>query len=110
MKGYITTDTITSPWNAEDKYVYTFNHFHNQILDEVVQFGFLGAIPLGALFIYLAVLAFRRRDYLLFAFLGIYLPFCCVESPLMTIKGIIPMMFWLCLIVSTQKERQQINS
>jgi hypothetical protein len=85
---------------------YEFNHFHNTFIDETVQFGAVGGILLTAFFAYLIVLAFRKRDFLLMAFLAIYLPFACVESLFMSVKGVMPFMFWFCFLVSTQDERK----
>ncbi len=88
-----------------EKPVGEFNHFHNQYLNMLVQFGFIGAIPFFALFIYLIYLAIKRKDFLLMAYLAIYIPFMYVESPFATAKGIQPMIFWLCFLLSTQKIR-----
>lgn len=88
-----------------EKPIAEFNHFHNQYLDMLVQFGFIGSIPFFALFIYLIYLAIKKKDFLLMAYLAIYLPFMWVESPFATAKGIQPMIFWLCFLVSTQKVR-----
>ncbi|MDR2887149.1 MAG: O-antigen ligase family protein, partial [Bacteroidales bacterium] len=80
----------------------TLNHFHNQYLDSLVQFGIAGSLVFFALFVSLACIAVRRKDFLLAAFLAIYLLFMLVESPLATVKGIQPMMFWLCFFTGSQ--------
>lgn len=103
MYRYITSEETAQKYNAN--YGYTFNHFHNTFIDETVQFGLVGGLLLVAFFVWLAVLAVRKKDFLLMAFLAIYLPFACVESIFMSVKGIMPFMFWLCFLVSTQKER-----
>lgn len=88
-----------------EKPVGELNHFHNQYLDMLVQFGIVGSLPFFALFAYLIYLAIKRKDFLLMAYLAIYLPFMYVESPFATAKGIQPMIFWLCFLLSTQKVR-----
>jgi O-antigen ligase len=87
---------------------YKFNHFHNAYLDETVQFGVAGGLFLVAFIIATLVVAIRRKDFLLLAFLVIYVPFMYVESPFMSVKGIMPMMFWLCFLVSSCRERRPI--
>lgn len=91
---------------ASDESAYGYNHFHNTLVDEVVQFGAVGGAALAAFFAWIAVLAIRKRDFLLMAFLAIYLPFVWVESIFMSVKGIMPFMFWFCFLVSTQDERK----
>jgi hypothetical protein len=87
---------------------YTFNHFHNAYLDEIVQFGIIGGPLLAVIVIATLVIAIRKKDFLLFAFLVIYVPFMYVESPFMSVKGLMPMMFWLCFLLSTRRERRPI--
>ncbi len=93
-----------------EKPIAEFNHFHNQYLDEIVQFGLIGSLPFFGLFAYLIYLAIKKRDFLLMAYLAIYLPFMFVESPFATVKGIQPMIFWLCFFLSTQKTRCPDNT
>lgn len=81
------------------------NHFHNTYLDELVQFGIVGSTVLFSLLALCIYLAIKKKDFLLLAFLAIYLPFMWVESTFCTSKGIIPMMFWLCFIIATQRVR-----
>ncbi|MGL4956345.1 MAG: O-antigen ligase family protein [Bacteroidales bacterium] len=105
MGTYINSESLAHSLGYSN--AFHFNHFHNQFLDELVQFGIIGAIPLFALFIYLTLLAIRHRDLLLINFLFIYFLFFNVESPIASIKGIMPCIFWLCFIISTQKLRLQ---
>ncbi|GHT11789.1 hypothetical protein AGMMS4956_05360 [Bacteroidia bacterium] len=102
MEGYIQSAEFTAKHNLP---AYPFNHFHCTPIDEVVQFGAVGGIISAAFLICIFILAWRKKDFLLLALLVIYLPFILVESPFHTVKGIMPMMFWLCLLISTQKER-----
>jgi len=107
MEGY-----IRSPEFAQQlgySFNYDFNHFHNQLLDELVQFGIIGAIPLLAMFAYICFIAVRKRDILLLSFLLIYIPFCNVESPFSSVKGIMGFLFWLCFILSAQKVSANVS-
>jgi len=104
MKSYLQSDELAQQLGYAGGL--EFGHFHNQFLDELVQFGVVGAIPLFALFVYLCILAIRKRDFLLASFLAIYILFCYVESPFGSVKGIMVFLFWLCLTVSTQKLRR----
>jgi hypothetical protein len=104
MYRYITSEETAQKYDAN--YGYTFNHFHNTFIDETVQFGAVGGAVLVAFFAWIAVIAIRKRDFLLMAFLAIYLPFAYVESIFMSVKGIMPFMFWFCFLVSTQDERK----
>ncbi|MDR3366952.1 MAG: O-antigen ligase family protein [Prevotellaceae bacterium] len=106
MHRYINSEETAQKYNAH--YGYTFNHFHHTFIDETVQFGLVGGGLLAAFFACLIVLAFRKKDFLLLAFLAIYLPFAFVESIFMSVKGIMPFMFWFCFLVSTQEERRTL--
>ncbi|MDR0712000.1 MAG: O-antigen ligase family protein [Prevotellaceae bacterium] len=108
MHRYITSEEIAQKYDAH--YGYTFNHFHNTFIDEAVQFGLVGGLLLVAFFACLAFMAIRKKDFLLMAFLAIYLPFAYVESIFMSVKGIMPFMFWFCFLVSTQKERRELKT
>jgi hypothetical protein len=107
MHRYITSEETAQKYNTISGY--TFNHFHNTFIDETVQFGLVGGLLLVAFFVCLIILAVRKKDFLLMAFLAIYLPFACVESIFMSVKGIMPFMFWLCFLVSTQEERRKLK-
>lgn len=108
MHRYITSEETAEKYNAH--YGYTFNHFHNTFIDETVQFGMVGGLLLLAFFACTAFLAIRKKDFLLMAFLAIYLPFAYVESLFMSVKGIMPFMFWFCFLVSTQEERRELRT
>ena len=107
MHRYITSEETAEKYNAH--YGYTFNHFHNTFIDETVQFGLLGGLLLLAFFAGVAFLAIRKKDFLLMAFLATYLPFAYVESLFMSVKAIMPFMFWFCFLVSTQEERRKLR-
>jgi O-antigen ligase len=87
---------------------YAFHGFHNQYLEEVAQFGIPGALVLLVLFGWLLYLGVRKKDFLLLAFLIIYLLFCWTETPFDNFKGVVPFAFWVCLLVATQEERKGI--
>jgi O-antigen ligase len=106
MRKYI----HNAEFNVAEKYgrdSYLQNHFHNQLIDEIVQFG----IPAGVIFIlfWMCCLktAIQRKDYLLYCFIAIYIVFINVDSSMGAAKGLVPILFWLCLIFSTQNIRLQ---
>ncbi|MDR2036287.1 MAG: O-antigen ligase family protein [Bacteroidales bacterium] len=84
---------------------YSFNQFHNQYLENMVQFGIPGILILLLLFGWMLYLSIRYKDYLLLSLLTIYVLFFWTESALFTFKGIVPFTFWLCFLVATQKQR-----
>ncbi|MDR1672796.1 MAG: O-antigen ligase family protein [Bacteroidales bacterium] len=84
---------------------YTTNQFHNQYLENVVQFGISGALLLLALIGGLLYLGIRRKDYLLLSFLTIYLLFFWTETVLVSTKGVMPLAFWACFLLLTQHVR-----
>jgi ADP-heptose:LPS heptosyltransferase len=109
MRKYISN----AEFNIADEYAkehYLHSHFHNQLIDEIVQFG----IPAGIIFILFWICclktAIQRKDYLLYSFIAIYILFINVDSPMGAAKGLVPMLFWLCLIFSTQHIRLQPNN
>jgi hypothetical protein len=106
MEGYITSTEFAAKHGLP---AYAFNHFHCAPIDEVVQFGFIGSVVLLAFLVCIFILAWRRRDFLLFSFVLLYFPILLVESPFTSVKWIMPMMFWLCLLVGTQKERETVK-
>ncbi|MDR0814756.1 MAG: O-antigen ligase family protein [Bacteroidales bacterium] len=84
---------------------YEFGQFHNQYLEEVVQFGIPGALVLLLLIGWLLYLGVRKKDFLLLSLLLIYLMFFWTETVLETFKGITPFAFWVCFLAGTQGER-----
>jgi hypothetical protein len=104
MEGYIGNAEFAASHNLP---AYPFNHFHCAPIDEVVQFGWIGGAVMALFALSLLCVAARRRDYLLYSYLLVYVPFMLIDSPFQSVKGIMPMLFWLCLIVSTQQTRRQ---
>ena len=104
METLLLSEDIAQKASLE-KPIARYGHFHNQYLDMLIQFGFVGSFPFFVFFAYLIFLAIKRKDFLLMAYLAIYLSFMYVESPFATAKGIQPMMFWICFLLSTQKVR-----
>jgi O-antigen ligase len=82
-----------------------FDHFHNTYLDEVFQFGLIGSLPLALLLLYLIYLCVKKRDVFLLSFLVIYLLFFYVETPFNSVKGIMPMMLLICLVMNMLNEQ-----
>ena len=85
-----------------------FDYFHNQYLDQLVQFGLLGFLVLGFSLIYSIYFAIRNKDFLLFLLFAMYLLFMFVESPFSSLKGIQPMIFWICFILYFRNKSQPI--
>ena len=77
-----------------------FNQFHNQYLEDMVQFGIPGIIILLTLFGCMLWIGIRKKNYLLLSLLAIYMLFCWTESALYVAKGIIPFAFWLCFLMT----------
>jgi len=84
-----------------------FDHFHNTYLDELFQFGFIGTLPLFLLILYLIYFCVKKRDIFLFSFLTIYGLFFYVELPFNSIKGIMPMMLFLAVIMNVLYKTNQ---
>jgi O-antigen ligase len=87
----------------------TFGYFHNTYLDKLFQHGIIGSLPFFLLLLYLIYTCIKKRDFFLLSFLIIYLPFFIVETPLVGVKGMMPMMLLLCLIMNIQHERTQLS-
>ena len=76
--------------------------FHNQYLEDMVQFGIWGIVILVILFGWILWIGIREKNYLLLSLLTIYLLFCWTESALFISKGVIPFTFWLCFLMTNQ--------
>jgi O-antigen ligase len=85
---------------------YPFGQFHNQYLEDMVQFGVPGALLLLLLVGWLFFLAVRNKDYLMFSLLVVYLLFFWTETTLANAKGVVPFAFWVCFLAATQNVRQ----
>ncbi len=81
------------------------NQFHNQYLEDTVQFGIPGILVLLAILGWMLWSGIREKDYLLLSLLAIYVLFFWTETALATSKGVVPFTFWLCFLVTTQKVR-----
>ena len=96
---------------------YDFNQFHNQYLEDMVQFGILGILIILVLFGWVLWVGIREKNFLLLSLLIIYTLFCWTESVFYVSKGIVPFAFWLCFLMSatlsdsdTCSEREIVNS
>ena len=110
MTYMLNSSEIAEKAGLEKPLAQEYNHFHSQYLDQTVQFGVIGLLFFAALFIYLIYNAIRYKDFLLMAYLAIYLVFMAVESPFATVKGMQPMIFWMCFLLCTQKNRLLNNN
>jgi O-antigen ligase len=107
--GYVTQNAhfndVENPTEFNNPVTPTLSHFHNTYLDEPFQFGIIGSLPLALLLLYLLYRCVKKRDFFLLVFLAIYIPFFYVELPFNSVKGIMPMMILIGLIMNTQNER-----
>ncbi|MDR0437553.1 MAG: O-antigen ligase family protein [Bacteroidales bacterium] len=83
--------------------IYTMAHFHNTYLDDFFQFGFIGISLLVSLLLYLIYWFIKKHNIFLLSFLMIYIPFFYVELPFNVMKGIMPMMLFLAVIMNIQR-------
>ncbi len=97
-------DTV-NPTTFSDPGIQALNHFHNTYFDEVFQFGFIGALPLLLLLLFLIGLALKTRNVFLISFLAIYILFFYVETPFNSAKGMMPMMLFLSVVMSVLNEQ-----
>jgi hypothetical protein len=91
--------------NAGLEEPYALDQFHNQYLEDMVQFGIPGILLLLLLIGWILYLGLQNKDFLMLSFLIIYLLFFGTETALANSKGLVPFTFWLCILVSTQKIR-----
>jgi len=82
---------------------YSFNQFHNQYLEDMVQFGIFGILILLVLFGWMLWIGIREKNYLLLSFFVIYALFCWTETVFFVAKGVTPFAFWLCFLMSNRK-------
>jgi len=83
---------------------YTFNHFHNQYLENMVQFGIPGILILLVLFGWMLWKGIREKNYLLLSLLVIYVLFCWTETAMHSSKGVVPFAFWICFLMGKREE------
>ena len=81
---------------------YDFNQFHNQYLEDWVQFGIPGILILLVLFGWMLWVGIHEKNYLLLSLLAIYMLFCWTEAALFVAKGVLPFTFWLCLLMANR--------
>jgi O-antigen ligase len=81
---------------------YDFNQFHNQYLEDMVQFGILGILILLLLFGWILWIGVSEKNYLLLSLLAIYMLFCWTEAALFVSKGVVPFTFWACFLVANR--------
>jgi O-antigen ligase len=84
--------------------LYDFNQFHNEYLEDLVQFGIPGILILLLLFGWILCIGVREKNYLLLSLLAIYALFCCTESALFVAKGVVPFTFCLCFLMTNRKQ------
>ena len=85
---------------------YQFNQFHNQYLEDLVQFGIPGILILLVLFGWMLWIGISEKNYLLLSFLTIYVLFCWTESALFVAKGVAPFTFWLCFLMTNRENNR----
>lgn len=81
----------------EYHYSYSVNHPHNQFLSEIMQFGFVGAIPL---LVFLSLGFFKSyfsSDWQVFSILFVVLALMLFEAPFHSNKAILPLVLMLTL-------------
>lgn len=101
--GLLSSKKHLQQYDADNGTSFSVNdYFHNQFIDDWVQFGIVGLLLLLSFWFYCAWLAFRRRDYLMACFIIIFIPFMMFDYPLgmKAAKGIVPFAFWLCLFLA----------
>jgi len=82
---------------------YDFNQFHNQYLENMVQFGVFGILILLVLLGWILWVGISEKNFLLLSFLAIYILFFWTESVLFVAKGVTPFAFWLCFLMANRK-------
>jgi O-antigen ligase len=82
---------------------YLLDQFHNQYLEDVVQFGIPGIIILITLFGWMLWIGIREKNCLLLSLLAIYMLFCWTETALHVSKGVVTFIFWFCFIIANRK-------
>jgi len=78
---------------------YQYNQFHNQYLEDMVQFGIPGILLILVLFGWMLWIGVCERCFLMLSFLVIYTSFCWTETVFFVAKGVIPFSFWLCFLM-----------
>ena len=86
-----------------------FNHPHNQFINELTQFGVFGSSFLMYALFLVVKNSIRKKDYLLINFIVIQLLLMISEAPLNSSKGIIFFMFFISILLLTQKERKLLD-
>jgi O-antigen ligase len=81
---------------------YDLGSFHNQYLENTVQFGIPGIIILVMLFGWMLWMGIREKNCLLLSLLVIYLIFCWTETALYVSKGVVVFVFWFCFIIANR--------
>ena len=110
--GYV-TPLIQSEERAQSLRIetpYLFNQFHNQYLEDMVQFGIMGILILLVLFGWMLWVGVRERNYLVLSLLVIYTLFCWTETVFFVAKGVIPFTFWFCFLMSNRNKLTQMNA
>lgn len=85
-------------------YAHGLHHFHNQYLEEIVQFGWIGSLVSLCFILLFVRQVIDRKDFLLGGILLILLMFMVIETPFNSIKGIYYMVFWLNVPLLISKE------
>jgi O-antigen ligase len=85
---------------------YDLHTFHNQYLEDMVQFGIPGILIMLFLFGWLLWMGISEKNYLLLSLLAIYMLFCCTETTMNSSKGVVPFAFWVCFLVANRKSEE----
>jgi O-antigen ligase len=108
MKAVCTSPELTVKLNYPEPL--SFNNPHNQYLGEIMHFGFIGATALSGTLIYLLILAFRKKDFLLQSLLLILFIQMFTEMPFDSHKGIYSYLFFISLFVVSFSLRADTGS
>jgi O-antigen ligase len=91
---------IMSEPEFEQKIGWTVNHPHNQYLTELLQFGFIGSIPLFAFFFLGIWHGLTFRDKALISIIITFMVFMITEAPVNTNKGLVPFVLLISILAN----------
>jgi len=83
--------------------IFPFQHFHNQYLDSMVQFGIVGIGTLLWLIFWAFWMAIRKKHFLLLSFMMMYVIIFYFDNVLYSINWVQAFMFWFCFLVANWK-------
>ncbi len=80
------------------------NHPHNQYLSELLQFGFVGSIPLILFLVGAFLYSIKHENWILLNIMITFSLFMLVESPINSNKGLVPFVLLTCLYAYKKDE------